>query len=144
MIEVPKSQLESILEDVKKLKEDNTMLKATADKGRVANFMAKNKDFTTKKCQVTTFEGKVVTGWKMVRDIVVKRGQGWVEDQFISITVDGEEKPVEMPLTDFGKLKKVEAEILADTEQKTIDGVSRIFTLKVGDQEIGLNATFVN
>lgn len=144
MVSVPESQLASILEDVKKLKEDNHMLKETADKSRVASFMAKHKDFTTKKCRVTTYEGRVVTGWKVVKDIVAKRGNAWMEEQIVEITVDGLKDAIPMPLTDFGKLTKVDAEILTDVTQKTLDGESRIFTLKVGDQEIGLNATFVN
>lgn len=144
MVSVPKDELKSILEDVKKLKESNAMLLETADKNRVAHFMAKNQDFSTNKCRVTTYEGKIVTSWKSVRDIVGKRANGWMEDQQVEITVQDLEKPVIISLVDFGNLKKIEAEIVADTEQKTLNGTIRILTLKVGENNFPLDVIYVN
>jgi len=71
-------------------------LESAASKARLQNFDSKNKEKGGKRVNLRVIDGKVITGWKMTKDLVEKTPTGvWKEDQQIELTFeDGKSETV--------------------------------------------------
>ena len=120
MITVKKSEWDDIVNTV-------AMLKESADVGRMARAESKRQGKVTPTGRVTVVGDRVVVAWRMKEDFVGKNPNGvWVERQIIGLTLDDGTK-VDMPYTEFVKVRKANCTIT----NRTYDDIADILTLKV-------------
>lgn len=123
-----------------------SMLKETADKNRMARYESKHKDITRKKVRVNVYKGKIVDGWKMIKDDVTYIPQkGWVEDQVIQLHfIDGTVEEIKyIQFKDVIK-SQVEGEIVKKTSVSDEYGEREVLTVEVNGQRIDLDVRFIN
>jgi hypothetical protein len=123
-----------------------SMLKETADKGRMMRYESKHKDITRKKVRVNVYKGKIVDGWKMIKDDVTYIPQkGWVEDQVIQLHfIDGTVEEIKyIQFKDVIK-SQVEGEIVKKTSVSDEYGEREVLTVEVNGQRIDLDVRFIN
>lgn len=145
-IEVDAETLEKVLGKLEKLEKDNEILKEVADKNRltrVEEMRAQGK--LVKKVSLNTYEGKVVIGWKKIKDDVYIDQQGRLhEDQVVGLVFQGEtEVGKELDIRSFSRLLvKIPVEVLEEGKDK--DGNTN-FTVQTADgEEIKIDSKFVN
>jgi hypothetical protein len=135
VIEITKSEMKQMLERINRLE-------MAADKSRLAVYDERMKKVTARKASLTSYEGKIVVGWKMIEDIVEKLPTGiWVEKQILELRFLDETSLVVPYQTFVSRYKKIDclikSEKIDDQDQKTytvelIDG--RL--LEIGEQFI--------
>lgn len=118
-------------------------LEYSADVGRLSKFDEKNKKELPKVVLLGQYDGKIVLGWKMLKDEVQKVNGVWRESQLIQIKLD-DDSTLEMPYLQYVQgVVKVDATILSRT--KDSDGHE---TLKVrrndNGSEYSIDITFIN
>ena len=145
-VEVPKDVLQTLLNRVEKLENDNQILREVADKnrlGRVEEMRAQGK--LVKSVNLNTFEGKIIVGWKKIKDDVYIDQQGRLhEEQIVGLIYQGEtEVGKEMDMRSFGRLLvKVPAEVIEEGKDK--EGNIN-FTVQTKDgREVKIDSKFVN
>jgi hypothetical protein len=100
---IEKSFLEDIRKTMDELKADNAMLKQVADKSRMSDFYTRNKGKMPEQYKLRMIDGKVILGWKMIKDDVYIDGPRVVENQVILLIFEnGESK--EISYKDFVRL----------------------------------------
>lgn len=112
MIQVPRKDLEEVVNKIKELEksreedkrtiskmiDDNKMLLSIADKKRLADYEIKNNNGSlTKTAKVWLFDDKFIIGWKMVRNrVVANLHRNIVEaEQTIELVLKNATKPEE-------------------------------------------------
>ena len=164
-VEVPRNVLETLIQKVDRMEKenldkdkqfddlikDNEMLLQVADKARVQRYESQHADYTKNTANVSIFNGKIVTGWKMTHDNVGKNPNTklWTEKQTVEITYEpdkpGDKEPTqEMDYSLFDALEKVEGTFIKDTTVTDEDGVHRMITLNVLGKEIAIDVRFLN
>jgi len=85
-----------------RMQKDIQMLKETSDRKRTAMWMHKNKDLTFPEVKLREINGKVILGWRSVKDVInYDTGKRqWVEDQLIEVLYEEGDRE-EMSLKDF-------------------------------------------
>lgn len=146
-ITLPKKQFDGILDRLEQLEKGHSKLEEVADKRNLARWNAQHKEAIRKRCNVRTWDGKVIVGWQMVLDQGVEQdAKGrWTEQQTIRITTeDGEHH--EMPYDLFAKrYVLIGAEIIEETTRKTDDIDQIFYTIRTEDnREFTLQDTFIN
>ena len=95
-------KIDKLFGEVERLKQESAekdetiqMLVETVDKARMATWDAGKPKKVIPIIKVSTIEGKIVTGWKMIKDIVKKNSDGTRTELQIEefITEDGEKHP---------------------------------------------------
>lgn len=134
-VTVNKHVLDGILDDLKRLK-------SVADVGRLGQYDDKNKAELKRVVLLSTWDGKVIVGWKMTKDDVQKVNGIWREFQLIQIKLE-DDTTVDLPYLQFSQeVVKVDAEIISRTKEGGHE------TLKVlrkdNGKEIVIDVTFVN
>lgn len=152
-VEVDREMLQKILteveglrgigEEVKRLKDENEMLLAVADKSRLATYQNRHSPTTlVRTCKVWEWDGKLVKATFTVKNYVFTDNIGRTHvDQVINvITEDGKER--EVAYDEFAKEKKfVEGDIISRTEK---DG-QLFYVVKFKDgKEFPINSIFTN
>lgn len=140
VVEVKKSTLEKMLNRIDRLE-------FAASKAQLAHFDSKIKQDENKEASISVFNGKIVTAWKIVEDIVEKINGIWVEKQTIEITYLDNEKE-RMPAKTFWlqhqkKLVKVLSEKRLSGGQ-TIWEVETIETGLTEPTKLELDIVFIN
>ena len=145
-ISVPKSTLEGIVKRMEKLESDNEILKEVADKNRLSRVEELRKQGKlVKSVNLSTFEGKIVIGWKKIRDDVYIDEKGRLhEDQFVGLIFNGEtEVGKELDIRSFSRLLiKIPAEVVEEGKDK--DGNINFTVMTKDGQEIKIDSKFVN
>ena len=145
-ITLPKSEFDSVLKKIKDIEEKNDMLESVADKGRVARWQAQHRDFKEKIVKISTIEGKVVTGWRMIKDEVGKNPNTglWFEKQIIELHfIDNTKK--EYDYADFTRLThKIKGKVIRDNKFTDADGMHEMLTIDVDGKEIDIDVRFIN
>jgi len=145
-ITIPKSEFDSVLEKIKKMEEGQKMLENVADKGRLARWQSQHRDFKEKVVRVTIVEGKIVTGWKMIKDEVGKNPNTglWFEKQIIELHfIDDTIK--EYDYADFNRMsQKVPGTVVRDNKFTDADGVHEVLTIDIDGKEIDIDVRFIN
>lgn len=145
-IEIDEDVLSKLLRRVDKLEDDNKILREVADKnrlGRVEELRAQGK--LVKSVNLNTYEGKVIIGWKKIKDDVYQDQQGRLhEDQIVGLIFEGE-KGVgkEMDIRSFSRLLvKIPCEVIEEGKDK--EGNIN-FTVQTKDgRTIKIDSKFVN
>jgi hypothetical protein len=108
---IEKSFLEDIRKTMDELKSDNAMLKQVADKSRMSDFYARNKDRLPEQYKLRMIEveengikkKKIILGWKMIKDDVYIDGPRVIENQVVMLVLeDGTQR--ELSYRDFVRL----------------------------------------
>jgi hypothetical protein len=152
-VTVKKDKLDEILSTnealTKKMEEQQKtidMLLATADKARIARYQDQNQSPVIRTMKLRTFKGKVVVGWRMVKDEMYKDANGvFHERQIVEIvTEDGE--TAELPYLESEKLPKIVCNVKGKLTQLDDSGVEHVvYTLLTPEgKEYKIDHTFVN
>lgn len=145
-ITVPKMDFEKLVSNVGDLVKDNKMLKSVADKGRLARWESQNRDFKEKVAKVSTMDGLIVTGWRMVIDEVGKNPNTglWFEKQIIELHFENDTKK-EYNYSEFTRLnQKITGKVIRDNKFTDADGIHEVLTLDIEGKEIDIDVRFVN
>lgn len=109
---VKKDALDAVL---KRLDEQDNQIKVlteAADKGRMANIIARSQGTMLRTTKLSTIKGQVVVAWKTISNEVFKDMSNiWRENQIVEITTEEGEK-MQLPYIEFGRLMKISADIL--------------------------------
>jgi len=154
-VEVPKSLLETIQQELSNLKKDNEMLLQIADKKSLGNYYSRHQQKLPARVKYRTIaimgEGgekidKIVVGWKTIRDEVYKDPLTlrWREDQAVKIIFeDGTD--VDMPLVEW--IRRYESK-LGTVVSKITDEITGELSVKIkkddDGKEISLGAQYLN
>ena len=141
-VTIPKSTLDSLVSKVEKQSEQIGMLLEVADKARVSRYEAAHKDLSQKKVRISTYDGKMVIGWKNLVDEMYQDEQGrFHEKQAIELYfIDNTKKVV--TLKDFTRrTKKVEGLVLSN--YTTPEG-ENMMKVDVMGKQIDIDIVFVN
>jgi len=83
-ITIEKDTLDKIMQRMERLE-------ASADKARLENFDSKQKKKIGKIVRLRAIDGKIIVGWRTLKDVVEKTPRGvWKEDQQIEVTYEDE------------------------------------------------------
>ncbi len=139
-----KDSLEGLLKKVEKLEKDRDLLLSVADKRALAMHYQRNQGDVPKNIKLRQIDGKVIIGWRNVKDDVYDTGNNkWVEDQQTELLFEDKSSKI-MRIKDFERLhKKVMCERL-----EVINGEKGDISFKVKRKDTGkvyvINACFVN
>lgn len=134
-------------DDLKKMMAKIDMLTEIADKGRLSMWESKHRDFITRKVRINTFEGKVINGWRLLKDEVGKSPITglFFEDQIIELHFLDSNKPEQMKYHVFTRQKKqIEVNIVKSTKISDENGEHNILTVDMNGQNIDIDVVFVN
>lgn len=147
LVTVSKDQLAMFMNKLSKLEKDNEMLKQVADKTRMATYAAQNKEKMPVIVRLRSFEGKVVVGWRTMKNECYKNAQGkWVEDQTVILMFEDGTSTKEIPLLYWIKnyQSHIEAKVISTTqEQDTGETIYKIVRLD-NEEEYTIAAKYLN
>jgi len=147
MVSVPKKDLENVLQEITKLKENQTRLEGAVDKSQLARYdalMGGNKPLIRKVALSTWGQnGKIVTHWKMTANESFVDLKGVHEIQLIDVTLEDGEILKQVTLVDFYRMinKGVKGEIIGS---KNEDGKEYLKIELDGGRQIEIEIPFVN
>ena len=128
--------------------EEIKKLTFAADVSRLDQYDAKHRGSLIRKVKLNLFSGKIVRGWKTVKDEVGVNKEGvLVENQTVKLFLDegdGEKmSSIEIPIVVFSRgTEKLETEIIK--RSTTSDGIDTM-TVKLSDgREIEMDVRFLN
>lgn len=135
-VEIDKEKLQQLLLRIQRLE-------SAADKRKLAHFDDRNKKQFSKQVKVRTYDGKLITGWRTIRDVVEKNSNGvWHEDQVIELQFEDEtslEVPYRVYVVNYKSIPgTVEKEIVDPSGHKEV-----LIKLENGRQ-ITLGIEFIN
>lgn len=105
--------LKPFMERIEKLEKDNVMLLNATDRGRLENERKKTKKQPTPIVKITTYNGKIVAGWRMFLDEVYKDSDGgWHEKQIYEVIYEDDSKDTVSLVDFFRKRVKISAEVI--------------------------------
>ena len=145
-VEVEKDVLERILKTIESQGEKIKILTEVADKNRLTRVEElRSQGKLVKKVFLNTFDGKIIIGWKKIKDDVYTDQEGRLhEDQVVGL-IFHKEKEVgkEMDIRSFSRLiVKVPVEVVEEGKDK--EGNIN-FTVQTEDgQEIKIDSRFIN
>ena len=124
-VEIDKTQLDDLLNRIK-------TLEGVTSKTRMREFEEERKrDKNATYVGVRSIDGKFITSWKSLRDIVEKNPQGeWEEDQVVEIIYEDGTKQ-EMPLIQFERRWKKN---LCKVLSTKVDEITNVKTFEVLDE----------
>lgn len=154
VIEVDRATIEAILErqkqqdkEISRLTKDNEKLIAVADKGRLSLFDQQHNDQPLiRNANLNVWQGKIVLGWKTVKDEVGVMDGRIYENQVVEMYLDdgvgNEPKAVQVNYLDFGRnMRKMAAEIVKQSKTK----YGEAYTLQTKDgREYEIDIRFIN
>ena len=147
VVEIKKTDLQSLLERLDKVEKDNNMLLSVADKGRVSRYELINQEELIRTAKISFLknekgESKAVVAWRTVQDEVYIDANGvYRENQIIEIFFD-DKKSQKIRYIDFVRLvEKREGEIIEKRQTKE----GEIFKIQMKDgKEYELDIKFIN
>lgn len=145
-VEVDADVLDRILKTVESQGEKIKILTEVADKNRltrVEEMRAQGK--LVKKVKLNTYEGKIIIGWKKIKDDVWIDQEGRLhEDQIVGLVFEGEkEVGKELDVRSFSRLiVKVPVEVLEESKDR--DGNTNFLVRTEDGREIKIDSNFIN
>jgi hypothetical protein len=136
------SKLDAIMEKLDRLE-------YAADKGRLENFDSKKRGINVSEVGIKINNGKYVIGWRAKEDtreeLIGKNA--WIIRQ-ISEIIYQDGKTEEIPTERLVKLKMAKGQVIKkeDIEEIVDDEkvITKLFTVKIGDDEVKIQDIFVN
>lgn len=146
MVSIPETSLKKLLEDVETLKKNNELLLSIADKKRLGLYMQRHKEKTPNIVRLRMMNGKIVVGWKLIKDVVQQLGPGrWLEDQKIKVLYHGVKEPEEMRMVVFERDHvKVECERIGVVTNESTGRVAFKLRRRDNQKEYTIGVQFVN
>src|SRR3990167_7862014 len=118
-------------------------LESAADIGRLDKYDQKNKKALTQVVLLGTYNGKIVLGWKMIKDEVQKINGIWRESQLIQIKLD-DDTAIDLPYLQYvQEVVKVDATILSRTKDSNGHETLRVRRNDNGNEH-SIDITFIN
>lgn len=145
LAEILKNVEAGFAEKIAELKKDNAILYEAADKTMLSKVLSRDKKSMGMTVMLSTLDGKVITGWRTVMDIVEKNANGvWQEKQVMEIKLE-DDSVVEHPynkFTDIIASNRINAKVLS----RSVDEDENVtYKLKADNgKEYEISATFVN
>lgn len=151
-VEVPKSFVENLQKQMKKMEEKQTMLEKIADKKQLARYYQQNQEKLPSEFLLRTIDGKVILGWRMVEDKGSYQNAltgAWTELQTVELVYetkkDDKFETQQMPHRDFIRRYVT---VTATLVSKTQDEKSGNLILKVkrndNDRVYNIDVRYVN
>lgn len=146
MVEVEKATLDKILSRME-------MLEEAADKGRLERVRAlRNTDKILKKVNLSTYNGRIIIGWRSIKDDVFFDREGKMhEDQVVELyfyngktNKEGQPLPeAELNIQSFSRLlKRISCEVIEESKDK--NGNINLTVTTPDNQEIKIDLNFTN
>lgn len=131
------------LEDAEKIR----MLETVADAGRVAAFESGKPKKLVRIARLNTFDGKLIVGWRTVKDEVLYIDNKVVANQVIKLfLLDDKDEKSEIDqdyLTFVRKSKSVEGEIIKKADDE--ENGTTIYTLRLANgRQVEVDVRFIN
>lgn len=118
-------------------------LESVADVGRLGNYDDKNKKDPPKIVLLGVLSGKIVVGWKMLKDEVQKINGVWRESQLIQLKLE-DDTTVDMPYLQYvQEVVKVDATISSRTKESNGHETLKVKRNDNGNEYL-IDITFVN
>lgn len=145
-IEVDPDVLQKVLDKVEKLEKENEIFREVVDKNRLTRVEElRSQGKLIKSVKLNMFDGKIIIGWKKVRDDVYLDEKSRLhEDQVVGLIFEGESTVgKELDIRSFSRLiTKMSAEVIEEGKDK--DGNVN-FTVQTKDgKTIKIDSKFVN
>ena len=128
-----------------------SMVRETADKGRIMRYESKHKDLTRKKVRINMWRdekgnNKIVDGWKMTEDkIEYIPMKGWVEIQKMQLHfIDGTVQDIMYSQFKDVIKNQVWGEVVKTVKISDEYGERDILTVDVNGQKIDIDVRFIN
>jgi hypothetical protein len=147
-VQVPTKQMEEMMKAITELRGDRDMLLSIADKKQLSNYYQRNRGKIPTQVKLRTYNGKVVLGWRMTKDVVESdpsMPNRWIEDQRVELLYEDGTSSGEIYMTQFTRhYKQVDAEV----RSRIVDEVNGNMALKVvrldNGKEYMIGITYVN
>jgi len=148
-VEVSKQALEKIVDQLEENKKtieqqrkDIDVLKAVADKSRLYWLEEKTKKIGPRTYKLSTYEGKVIVGWRTIKDEVdAKRG---IENQEYEIILEDNKKVAIKGYVEFNSIQYGH-QIIGTEVEKIINGDKTTLKLRTDEgKEFLIDVQFVN
>ena len=118
-------------------------LESAADIGRLDKYDQKNKKALTQVVLLGTYNGKIILGWKMIKDEVQKINGVWRESQLIQIKLD-DDTTLDLPYLQYvHEVVKVDATIVSRTKDSNGHETLKVRRNDTGN-EYSIDTTFIN
>ena len=152
MVQIPQTQLDSLIKRMDALEKDKDMLLQIADKRQLGVYYQRHREKIPTRVMLRTYgpENKVVLGWRSTKDIMESEtGPGgmvrWTEDQRCELLFEDGTSSGEISQRKFTRdYKQVPAEVV----QKIVDEETGNLALKVrrmdNGKEFVIGVQFVN
>lgn len=144
MVQIDKAVFEKIVETIDRLEKDNSILKEATGESRIREIMqARAGGALVKNVKLSVVNGKIVIGWKKVKDDVYVDEQNRIhEDQVVKIFFkDGTDSDHDMRAF-YRIITKIKGEVIAESKDK-VGNLNYKVQLEDG-QEIDIDSKFVN
>jgi len=145
----PSSELENLKEQIDKLQKSNEslndLLLQVADKKQLALYYQRNKEQIPPEVKLRVIDGKVVIGWRTVKDDVYKDpvSMKWVEKQIIEVIFeDGHTK--QLAYLDFVRMYQHKKAKVVSTLTNSTDGKIALKVQTDDGKEYTLGVEYVN
>ena len=146
MIEVEEDALKSILAKQEKMENEISILRQASDKTRLSRVEElRSQGKLIKKVKLNVYDGKVIIGWRKIKDDVYMDHEGRLhEDQIIGIIYEGEKDICkELDLRAFTRLvTKIDVEVLEESKDR--DGNTNLLVQTSDGREIKIDINFIN
>ena len=141
-VEVPRVEMEEMMKKVRKLEEEQKMLREVADRSRLATWEEKNRGEIQRTVSLRTLRGKVILAWETVENSVYKDNNGnFQEKQDVKVHYsDGTEEVVTYRTfgLDFGKVP------VAIVSRSEADGNVMLKVRTEDGEEYEVSQAFIN
>ena len=145
-ITIEKTVLDDILARLSKAEETTKDLMDVADKSRLAHLNEKRDKTGKPKFKLSTFNGKVITAWRTVKDVVEKNissGNYYEHQEYEIIMEDGSRHTV----VGYNKFADIQYgnQIVAEEISREVTDLSTTLVLSLEDgREMKIDAKYVN
>lgn len=142
-VAVPKATFDKLLSTLEKQGKDIEVLREAADKGRLTHVeQMRNKGKLVKNAFLSKMDGKIILGWRAVKDQVYFEDNKLVENQIIEV-IFADQSNKQVSLRQFNTLvEKVKGEVIK--ESKELDGAIYFTLLMEDGEKHEVNIKFIN
>jgi len=149
VVEINREDLAKLLKTVETQSKDIDLLYLAADKNRLAKVQDLKGENLVKTCKISTWmdTGKLIVGWKLIKNISQVVMGRTIEDQQVTVVFeDGTTETTTLLEFYRNTISKVEADIISRNEESDAKGKKTIFfNLELEDgKKLLINSAFIN
>ena len=140
--------IQSLIDEVKTLKQQNEMLVQVADKKALATYYSRHQQKLPNIVRLNLINGKVITSWAMPQNEVYKEAVEnvliWREKQSVNLNLE-DETTLEMPYVDYiRKYQQIEAKVISKTTDEVTDSLKLKVARLDNGKEYEIDVKFIN